>query len=63
MEADVIESVTEVTTAVMSPEVLELLQHIDTGVTIQTHIMYLFLALVGAYCLYMVYTFVFRRFW
>lgn len=50
----------EVTT--VSPEVVELLTDISTGVSLQVHFSYLFLALICAYGLYRLYIRIFGRF-
>lgn len=56
------EGVTEAVTEVTASELLLLLQHIDGELNILLHLCYLGFVLLAAYALYLVYTFVFRRF-
>lgn len=39
-----------------------LLKHIDSGITIQVHLMYLLLVIICAYGLYRIYTYFFKGF-
>lgn len=53
----------ETTTVVITEyDTIALLEHIDTGVTLQVHLMYLLIAILFAYGLYRIYTYVFRSF-
>jgi hypothetical protein len=52
----------EETTNFIADSTMELLQHIDEGVSLQTHMLYLLLVIICGYGLYRLYTFVFRRF-
>lgn len=55
------ESVTEVATEVTT-DIVILLEKIETGVSIQTHLLYLLIAVLFAYGIYRIYVSVFKPF-
>lgn len=56
------EEATTVVQIALTDEVMQLISHIDEGVTFGVHLFYLLAVIALAYGLYRIYTYVFRRF-